>query len=78
MKCYLKLEPQYILQDEIGPAHKKTFYVTLKLDGTEEYTAQGSSIKKAQHAAAQIALDNTKYSRPPKREVKQTNCNFNV
>ena len=71
------MEPQYILQDEIGPAHKKTFYVTLKLDEKEEYMAQGSSIKKAQHAAAQLALNNTKYSLPPKREVKQPNCNFN-
>lgn len=64
---YNKLKPQYVLQDETGPAHKKIFTVTLKLADAEEYTAQGGSIKKAQHAAAQLALDNTKYPMAPKR-----------
>ena len=54
---------QYTLVDEQGPAHKKTFFVKLKL-GEEEYSAQGESIKKAQHAAAAIALQETKFSHP--------------
>lgn len=54
---------QYTLVDEQGPAHKKTFYVKLKL-GEEEYSAQGESIKKAQHAAAAVALQETKFSHP--------------
>lgn len=59
-----KMNHQYTLVDEQGPAHKKTFYVKLKL-GDEEYSASGESIKKAQHAAAAIALAETKYQHPP-------------
>ena len=54
----------YTLVDEIGPAHKKTFFVKLKL-GEEEYSASGPSIKKAQHAAASIGLEKTAYKHPP-------------
>ena len=50
--------------DEQGPAHKKIFYVKLKL-GDEEYSASGESIKKAQHAAAAIALKETGHPHPP-------------
>ncbi|XP_070208413.1 double-stranded RNA-binding protein Staufen homolog isoform X2 [Littorina saxatilis] len=60
---YNKVAHQYTLVDEQGPAHKKTFFVKLKL-GEEEYSAQGESIKKAQHAAADIALQETKFSHP--------------
>lgn len=60
---YNKVAHQYTLVDEQGPAHKKTFFVKLKL-GEEEYSAQGESIKKAQHAAAAIALASTKLSHP--------------
>lgn len=59
-----KMHHQYTLVDEQGPAHKKTFYVKLKL-GEEEYSASGESIKKAQHAGAAIALTATKYPHPP-------------
>jgi len=55
------------LTDEQGPAHKKTFYVTLSL-GNEEYKSEGQSIKKAQHAAATEALELTKYPRPPAKQ----------
>jgi len=65
---YNKIKHEYVLLDEIGPAHKKTFYVALKLGvGTEQeetFSSNGSSIKKAQHAAAEIALKNTKFKRP--------------
>lgn len=57
--------------DEKGPAHKKTFYVELKLGGDtsdqESYQAIGSSIKKAQHKAAEIALNETKFDKPTPR-----------
>lgn len=59
-----KIQHQYRLTDESGPAHKKTFIVLLKL-GEEEYTASGLSIKKAQHAAATAALKQTNYKHPP-------------
>ncbi|XP_076456798.1 double-stranded RNA-binding protein Staufen homolog isoform X2 [Babylonia areolata] len=67
-----KVNHQYTLVDEQGPAHKKTFFVKLKL-GEEEYSAQGESIKKAQHAAAAIALTETQFSHPspkPQRSVE--------
>ena len=54
--------------DESGPAHMKTFTVLLQLgvdDHSEEYQAAGPSIKKAQHAAAQLALEKTNYKHPP-------------
>ncbi|XP_014679069.1 PREDICTED: double-stranded RNA-binding protein Staufen homolog 2-like [Priapulus caudatus] len=55
------------LIDEQGPAHKKTFQVQLKLGDAEEYTAEGASIKKAQHSAAAMALEQTKMRHPPVR-----------
>lgn len=58
-----KIQHQYRLTNEQGPAHKKRFTVTLKL-GQEEYVAEGSSIKKAQHSAATEALTKTWYQRP--------------
>ena len=59
-----QIQHTYSLTDEQGPAHKKTFFVKLKL-GEEEFSASGQSIKKAQHAAASVALEQTKYKRPP-------------
>lgn len=65
---------QYTLVDEQGPAHKKTFYVKLKL-GDEEYSASGESIKKAQHAAAAIALVETKHQHPPPKPTRYSSSN---
>ena len=39
--------------------------VCLKLGDSEEYIASGPSIKKAQHAAAAIALEKTSLKHPP-------------
>ncbi|CAG4983683.1 unnamed protein product [Colias eurytheme] len=64
---YNKIKHQYRLTSETGPAHKKVFTVTLRLGDTEEYTAEGSSIKRAQHAAASAALGGTRYPPPPPR-----------
>ncbi|KAJ1526837.1 hypothetical protein ONE63_008401 [Megalurothrips usitatus] len=63
---YNKIPHQYRLTNEQGPAHRKQFTVTLKL-GDEEYTAEGASIKKAQHQAASIALSKTNYKHPPSK-----------
>lgn len=62
-----KVQHQYCLTDEQGPAHKKTFFVKLKL-GEEEFAASGASIKKAQHAAAAVALEQTKLQHPPLKQ----------
>ena len=65
----VQIQHQYTLTDENGPAHNKTFFVKLKL-GDEEYSAKGPSIKKAQHAAAEIALQHSKHKRPPNKQPK--------
>ncbi|XP_035213762.1 double-stranded RNA-binding protein Staufen homolog isoform X1 [Stegodyphus dumicola] len=65
-----KVQHQYRLVDESGPPHKKTFTVVLKLDN-EEYTASGPSIKKAQHAAAAIALEQTSLKHPPPKSQRK-------
>ena len=59
------------MTSECGPAHKKRFTVTLKL-GDEEYTAEGPSIKKAQHTAAHEAISKTKYKHPPAKTNRMT------
>ncbi|XP_066268584.1 double-stranded RNA-binding protein Staufen homolog 2-like isoform X3 [Branchiostoma lanceolatum] len=53
---YNKIQPQYKLITETGPAHQKTFTISLTL-ADKTWTAEGSSLKKAQHAAASKALD---------------------
>lgn len=67
---YNKISHQYTLDDEQGPAHKKTFYVTLKLGENETYSENGPSIKKAQHSAAAVALEKTAYTHPPPKPPK--------
>ncbi|ODM99794.1 Double-stranded RNA-binding protein Staufen 2, partial [Orchesella cincta] len=58
------LNVEYRLVKETGPPHAPTFTVLLRI-GNEEYTGEGSSIKKAQHAAAVDALEKTSLSKPP-------------
>lgn len=65
----LQIQHQYRLTSEQGPAHKKLFTVTLKL-GEEEYSAEGASIKKAQHLAASDALKSTAYKHPPPKTTR--------
>nr|CAI5853229.1 unnamed protein product [Callosobruchus analis] len=66
---YNKVQHQYRLTGEQGPAHKKIFTVTLKL-GNEEYEAEGPSIKKAQHSAAAQALAKTEFKHPPPKTIR--------
>lgn len=73
-----KIQHQYRLTNEQGPAHKKRFTVTLKL-GDEEYSAEGASIKKAQHSAANEALKHTIYKHPPpktQRNIRLSKSNI--
>ncbi|CAK5074996.1 unnamed protein product [Meloidogyne enterolobii] len=62
---YNKLRHGYVLLDESGPAHKKKFTVKLILCPGQEFEGSGPSIKKAQQAAAQCALDSSTLPRPP-------------
>ncbi|XP_075233577.1 double-stranded RNA-binding protein Staufen isoform X2 [Lycorma delicatula] len=68
---YNKIVHQYRLTGEQGPPHQKKFMVTLKL-GEKEYSAEGASIKKAQHAAANYALRLTDYEHPPPKASKNS------
>lgn len=63
---------QYRLIDETGPPHDKTFTVVLKLDDKEEYEATGPSIRKAQHAAAANALEETHFRHPTPKPNKKS------
>ena len=69
---WLQITHQYRLTNEHGPAHKKSFTVTLTL-GTEEYTADAPSIKKAQHSAAAEALAKTSFAHPTPKVHKSLN-----
>merc|ERR1719347_1687080 len=73
---YNKVGHQYRLTDEAGPAHKKTFTVCLKIGDKEEYIASGPSIKKAQHAAAAIALEKTQFKHPSPKTKNLKNANI--
>ena len=73
---YNKVGHQYRLTDESGPAHKKNFLVCLKIGEKEEYTATGPSIKKAQHAAAAIALEKTQFKHPAPKAKNVKNANI--
>ncbi|XP_045430443.1 double-stranded RNA-binding protein Staufen homolog 1 isoform X5 [Pipistrellus kuhlii] len=58
-----KIQPEYKLLREQGPAHCKVFTVQLTL-GDQRWEAEGTSIKKAQHTAAAKALEGTKFPKP--------------
>ncbi|XP_072308538.1 double-stranded RNA-binding protein Staufen homolog 1 isoform X2 [Eucyclogobius newberryi] len=61
-----KIQPEYKLLSEEGPAHSKIFSVRLSL-GDQHWEAEGTSIKKAQHSAAAAALSETTLPKPTMR-----------
>ncbi|XP_043566301.1 double-stranded RNA-binding protein Staufen homolog 1 isoform X4 [Chiloscyllium plagiosum] len=69
-----KIQPEYKLLNELGPAHAKVFTVQLTL-GDQHWEAEGSSIKKAQHAAAAKALMETNLPKPPPRPPRNDSKN---
>ncbi|CAH2285418.1 double-stranded RNA-binding Staufen homolog 2 isoform X4 [Pelobates cultripes] len=64
-----RVQPQYKLLEERGPAHSKLFTVQLTL-GEQTWQAESTSIKKAQHAAASLALSETTLPKPAARQTK--------
>ena len=48
--------PQYVLAESTGPEHSKVFAVEVVLPGGERYRGEGGSLKKAEQAAAALAL----------------------
>lgn len=69
-----KIQPEYKLLNELGPAHAKVFTVQLTL-GDQQWEAEGSSIKKAQHSAAAKALVETSLPKPPPRPPRNDSKN---
>uniref|UniRef100_A0A8D3CLK7 Staufen double-stranded RNA binding protein 1 n=1 Tax=Scophthalmus maximus TaxID=52904 RepID=A0A8D3CLK7_SCOMX len=66
-----KIQPEYKLLCEQGPAHSKIFSVRLTL-GDQHWEAEGTSIKKAQHSAAASALAETTLPKPTVRTPRNT------
>uniref|UniRef100_A0A3B4B2Q1 Double-stranded RNA-binding protein Staufen homolog 1 n=1 Tax=Periophthalmus magnuspinnatus TaxID=409849 RepID=A0A3B4B2Q1_9GOBI len=64
-----KIQPEYKLLSEQGPAHSKIFSVRLTL-GDQHWEAEGTSIKKAQHSAAAAALSETTLPKPTVRSPR--------
>ncbi|XP_054996262.1 double-stranded RNA-binding protein Staufen homolog 1 isoform X2 [Sorex araneus] len=69
-----KIQPEYKLLREQGPAHCKVFTVQLTL-GDQNWEAEGTSIKKAQHTAAAKALEGTKFPKPIVRPFRSEGRN---
>uniref|UniRef100_A0A4X2JND2 Double-stranded RNA-binding protein Staufen homolog 1 n=1 Tax=Vombatus ursinus TaxID=29139 RepID=A0A4X2JND2_VOMUR len=69
-----KIQPEYKLLSEQGPAHSKVFTVQLTL-GDQHWEAEGTSIKKAQHSAAAKALEGTKFPKPTARPIRSEGRN---
>ncbi|XP_061642480.1 double-stranded RNA-binding protein Staufen homolog 1 isoform X1 [Phyllopteryx taeniolatus] len=69
-----KLQPEYKLLSEQGPAHSKIFSVRLTL-GNQHWDSEGTSIKKAQHSAATSALAHTVLPKPTIRTPRNTGKN---
>uniref|UniRef100_A0A8C8M108 Double-stranded RNA-binding protein Staufen homolog 1 n=1 Tax=Oncorhynchus tshawytscha TaxID=74940 RepID=A0A8C8M108_ONCTS len=67
-----KIQPEYKLLCEQGPAHSKIFSVRLSL-GDQHWEAEGTSIKKAQHSAAATALAQTTMPKPSMRNNTRNN-----
>ena len=51
------LNVNYLLVDECGPDHAKTFKVCAEIDGKRYDIAEGTSKKKAEQEAAKIAYE---------------------
>nr|XP_051700520.1 double-stranded RNA-binding protein Staufen homolog 2 isoform X3 [Oryctolagus cuniculus] len=70
-----RVQPQYKLLNESGPAHSKMFSVQLSL-GEQTWESEGSSIKKAQQAVANKALTESTLPKPVQKPPK-SNVNNN-
>lgn len=68
-----KLRHVYNLQDESGPAHKKLFTVKLVLTPEDTFEGSGTSIKRAQQAAAEAAIEGNKLPLPPEKQRRRIN-----
>lgn len=84
LKNSFQLKHEYKLMDESGPAHKKLFTVCLYLTADQVisspeniltfqyFEGSGPSIKKAQQAAAEKALQESTFKLPPEKNNKKS------
>lgn len=70
-----KLNPDYKVIDESGPAHKRAFTVQLTLGDVGTWEGKATSIRGAKHAAAALGLDRCGLCMPEveKPKVQQVN-----
>ena len=75
-----KLNPEYKVIEESGPAHKRTFTVQLTLGDVGKWDGQGTSIRSARHAAATVGLEKCGLCKPEveKPLVPQVNVTSTV
>ncbi|MGE0763198.1 MAG: ribonuclease III [Bdellovibrionales bacterium] len=63
--------PQYLVIEESGPDHDKTFIVVAKIGGRDVATGRGRSKKTAEQDAARLALEALAAQAPVPQEEKQ-------
>lgn len=70
-----KMNPEYKVIEETGPAHKRTFTVQLTLGEVGTWQGKATSIRSAKHAAATAGLENCGLSMPEKEkpQIQQFN-----
>ena len=65
-----KMNPEYKVIEESGPAHKRTFTVQLTLGEVGTWEGKATSIRSAKHAAATVGLENCGLCMPEKEKPK--------
>lgn len=71
-----KLNPEYKVIEETGPAHQRTFTVQLTLGDVGTWEGKATSIRSARHAAATVGLENCGLTKP---EIEKPQINqFNI
>ncbi len=60
VQAALQAQPEYLVVDESGPSHAKAFEVAVLIEGREYGRATDTSKKRAEQAAAEIALTHFK------------------
>lgn len=71
-----KLNPEYKVIEETGPAHQRTFTVQLTLGDVGTWQGKATSIRSARHAAATAGLENCGLTKP---EIEKPNIQqFNI
>jgi ribonuclease-3 len=65
--------PEYVVVEVMGPDHRRTFRVELRVGGRAVSTGEGHTIKLAQQEAARVALESPDESASIERQGEQNN-----